>query len=110
MCSARTPRASGREPGVRDEHVRLLEPAIRLRPSHAPLRVVGDDDDALGGGEVRLVGLALEQVRGREAGVDAHAVDAEEEHVDVEGAQRRDRDGSDQRVGRRAHASRSESP
>ena len=50
----------------------------------APLRVVGDDDDPLRRGDERAVGLGLEQVRRREAGVGAHSVDAEEEHVEVQ--------------------------
>ncbi len=106
MCSARTPRASVVSPGSVTSTCASVEPRDPAEPSHSPLGVVGDDDDTFGRGKVRLVRLALEQVRRREAGVDADAVHAEEQHVDVKGAKGRDRDGPDQRVGRRAHPAR----
>ena len=78
--------------------------AIRLKPAHSPLRVVGDDDELLGRSDQRPVGLRLEQVRRREAGVLGHAVDAHEQHVDVQRPERGHGDRPDERVRRRAHA------
>ena len=79
----------GVEAGVGDEDVDLLEAGDPAQAADAPLRVVGDDDDPRRRGDERAVGLGLEQVRRREAGVGAHAVHAEEEHVEVQRADRR---------------------
>ena len=95
----------GRDATIRHDHVRLLEPRDAAEAAHAPLRVVGDDHDALGRRQVRLIGLALEQVRGGEAGIDGHPVHPHEEDVDVQRAQRRDGERADERVRWRAHTS-----
>jgi hypothetical protein len=73
-----------RQPSVGHDDMCLVESSDATQSAHPPLRVIGDDDDTFGRGEVRLVGLALEQVGRREAGIDGHAVHAHEEHVDVQ--------------------------
>ena len=103
-CSPRTVCALGAEAVVGDQHVGLAQGRDPAQAPHAPLRVVGDDDEPLGASDQRAVGLGLEQVRRREAGVLGHAVHAHEQHVDVQRAQRGQRDRPDERVRRRAHA------
>ena len=80
----------------------VVEAGSLAQAAHAPLRVVGDDDDAGRAREERLIRLRLEEVGRREARVRAHAVHAHEEGVDVEGADGRERDRADERVRRRA--------
>ena len=53
-------------------------------------------------GDQRAVGLGLDEVRGGQPGPLVDAVDAEDERVDVQRAQRGDRDRSGQGVGRGA--------
>ena len=52
----------------------------------------------------RPVRLGLEQVRAGEAGVRVHAVDPDEDEVDVDGPQGGDGERPDERLRRRAHA------
>ena len=82
----------------------LVEPRDPAEAVHAPLRVVGHDDHALGDRHERPIGLRLEQVRRRQSAVLGDPVDAHEQHVDVERAQRVHRHRADERVGRRADA------
>jgi hypothetical protein len=66
--------------------------------------VIGDHDQAAGGGNHGAVHLGLHQVRRGEAGRHVHPVHAEQQGVHVQAADRLHRDGADQCVGRSAHA------
>ena len=84
----------------------LVEGCDPAEPADAPLRVVGDDDDALRDRDERPVGLGLEQVRGGQTALEGNPVDAHEEQVDMERPERVHGDRTDERVGRSAHAAR----
>ena len=51
VLADRGARASPRQAGVRHEHVRLVERGDAAQAAHAPLGVVGDDDDPLRRGD-----------------------------------------------------------
>ena len=51
-----------RQAGIGDQHVGLVEARDRADPDHAPLRVVGDDDEPAAGIDEGAVRLGLEQV------------------------------------------------
>src|SRR5207244_1612473 len=65
-----------RKAAVGDERVDLVEARDPAQPPNAPLRMVGDDDDAVGGADQRLVRLRLEQFRRRQARVVAQPLAA----------------------------------
>ena len=103
-CSLIVARACAGKPGSETKTSTSSSPAMRLRPRTPHFDVVGDDDEPLRRGDERAVGLGLEQVRRRQAGVGGDAVHAEEEHVEVQRADRVDGDRPDERVRRRPHA------
>ena len=92
------------EPAVRDDHVRARQAGHGAHAGDAPLGVIGGDDESATGLDEGLVGLRLEQVRRGEAGSLGHAVDAQEDDVHVDVAQRTHGEGPHEGIGGRAYA------
>ena len=94
----------GGQQAVGDEHVDVLEHCEGRQADHAPLGVVGQDDDPARHLDERAVGLRFGEVRRGEPDLGVDAGTAEEHGVEVQRPDRQVGHRADERVRGRAHA------